>query len=63
MTTAKLVRFHQPREGKQVLTRVCKSSTIVRMDDSPCTRGHALLGSISQDTLYGRTGIENCALR
>jgi len=32
------------------------------MNDSTCTLGYAFLGSISQDTLDRRTGIENSAL-
>jgi hypothetical protein len=63
MTAAKLVGIHQPRDVKQVLKRVCERSDIVGMNDSTSIDGHAFVGSISQDTLDGRTGIENSATR
>ncbi len=63
MTAAKLFCIHQPRDGKQLLKSVCNRSDIAGMNDSKAIDGHEFLGSISQDTLDGRTGIGNSALR
>jgi hypothetical protein len=61
MQAAKLSRIHQPRDGKQVLKSVCERSDIAGMNDRESIDGHEFLGSISQNMLDGRTGIENSA--
>jgi hypothetical protein len=59
MAAAKLLCIHQPGDGKQLLTRVRKKSDIVRMNESKSIGSHEFLGSISKDTLDGKTSIES----